>query len=132
MESTFDSMRASYKPVYEKLKQYFFENDIGIYDDTPEIETTIALCDAYVGDSGTSVTSLFGVVGEPLFILNNSIDSAPAKDDWKGEIIKGISVHGNRQFMITHGNKLFYSPENDYQYQYCCDLSDYAYGRYYS
>ncbi|MCH5261312.1 MAG: hypothetical protein J1F42_00200 [Lachnospiraceae bacterium] len=132
LESTFDSMRASYKPVYEKLKQYFFENGIGIYDDTPEIETTIALCDAYVGDSGTSVTSLFGVAGKPLFILNNRINSAPAKDDWKGEIITGLSAGGNRQFMITHGNKLFYSPDNDYQYQYCCDLSDYAYGSYYS
>lgn len=132
LESTFDSMRASYKPVYEKLKQYFFESGIGIYDDTPEIETTIALCDAYVGDSGTSVTSLFGVAGKPLFILNNYIDSAPEGNDWRGEIIKGFPVYSNKQFRITHGNKLFYSPDNNFQYKYCCDLSEYAYGNYYS
>lgn len=124
LESTFDSMRASYRPVYEKLKQYFFESNIGIYDDTPEIETTIALCDAYIGDSGTSVTSLFGVAGKPVFILNNRIDSKPEEDDWRGEIIKGIPypVYGDRRWMITQGNRLYYSPENDFRYRYYCDL----------
>ena len=132
LESTFDSMRAEYKPVYERLKQYFFESGIGIYDDTPEIETTIALCDAYIGDAGTSVTALFGVVGKPLFILNNYIDSAPEEDDWKGEIIRGFWIYGDRKWVVTQGNKLYYSPDNNFQYQYYCDLSDYAYGNYYS
>ena len=71
LEAAFTSMRAEYKPIYEKLKQYFLENDIGIYDDTPEIEPTIALCDAYIGNAGSSVTSLFGMAGKPVFILNN-------------------------------------------------------------
>lgn len=132
LASTFNSMRAEYKPVYEKLKQYFFEHGIGIYDDTPEIETTIALCDAYVGDAGTSVTALFGVAGKPLFILNNYIDSAPKEDDWRGEIIKGFATYGNSGWMITQGNKLYYSHDNNFHYQYYCDLSDYGYGNYYS
>ncbi len=42
LESAFDSMRAEYKPVYDKLKQYFVANNLGIYDDTPEIEPTIS------------------------------------------------------------------------------------------
>lgn len=133
LESTFDSMRASYRPVYEKLKQYFFESNIGIYDDTPEIETTIALCDAYIGDSGTSVTSLFGVAGKPVFILNNRIDSKPEEDDWRGEIIRGFSTYSDRRFMVSaQGNKLYYSPDNDFRYKYYCNLSDYAYGNLYS
>lgn len=124
LESTLDSMRASYRPVYEKLKQYFFESHIGIYDDTPEIETTIALCDAYIGDSGTSVTSLFGVAGKPVFILNNRIDSKPEEDDWRGEVIKGIlqPMHGDRRWMVTQGNCLYHSPEDDFRYRYYCDL----------
>lgn len=132
LESTFDSMRAEYKPIYERLKQYFFESGIGIYDDTPEIETAIALSDAYVGDSGTSVTALFGVVGKPLFILNNYIDSAPQEDDWRGEIIRGFATYGNPSWMVTQGNKLYHSSDHNFQYQYYCDLSDYAYGNYYS
>lgn len=132
LESTFASMREGYKPVYDKFKEYFFASGIGIYDDTPEIETTIALCDAYIGDGGSSVTALFGAAGKPMFILNNAIDSEPEEDDWRGQIVKNFPLYGNRQFMITQGSRLFYSPGDDFQYEYCCDLSDYAYGDYYS
>lgn len=132
LESTFDSMRSEYRPVYDALKNYFMVSGIGIYDDTPDMISTIALCDAYIGDAGSSVTSLFGIVGKPVFILNNYIDSEPGEDDWKGEILKGIYPYGDNQWMITQGNKLYYSPDNDYRYQYCCDLSEYAYGNYYS
>ena len=84
LDSTFESMRPGYKAVYEGLKTYFLENDLGIYDDTPDIANTIALSDVYIGDSGTSVTSLFGIVGKPMFILNNDIHSAPEGEDWRG------------------------------------------------
>ena len=71
MESTFDSMRSMYKPWYEALKKEFIDEKIGIYDDTPDIERTIALSDAYISDTLSSVTALFGVAGKPIFTLNN-------------------------------------------------------------
>lgn len=132
LESTFDSMRPEYRKIYDSLKNYFMLSGIGIYDDTPDIANTIALCDAYIGDAGTSVTSLFGIVGKPVFILNNYIDSEPGEDDWKGEILRGLYLYGNNQWSITQGNKLYYSPDNDYRYQYCCDLCEFSYGEYYS
>lgn len=131
LESTFESMRSEYKPVYDALKKYYMESNFGIYDDTAEITNTIALCDAYIGDEGTSVTSLFGMAGKPIFILNNNIDRAPKDDDWRGEVIKGFNAHGSRQWIITQGNKLYYSPDDNFQYKYFCDLCDYAYGDYY-
>lgn len=131
LESTFASMRSSYKPAYDALKKYYIESDFGIYDDTPEITNTIALCDAYIGDSGTSVTSLFGIAGKPVFVLNNYIDCKPDADDWRGEIIKGFPYYGNHEWMIAQGNKLYRSPERNYNYKYFCDLSDYTYGNYY-
>lgn len=131
LESTFDSLRKDYRPAYDALKRYFHEKQIGIYDDTPDITKTIALCDAYVGDAGTSVTSLFGIAGKPLFILNNQIHKKPEKDDWRGEIIKGFFTEGWDEWMITQGNKLYYSPKHDYHYEYYCDLSKYAAGDYY-
>lgn len=57
---------------------------------TPDIESTIALCDAYIGDSGTSVTSLFGVAGKPLFIFNNNINTLPEEDDWRGKRLTAL------------------------------------------
>lgn len=132
LESTFDSMRVSYKPQFNALKKDFVDQNIGILDETSDIESTIALSDAYIGDSGTSVTSLFGIVGKPMFLLDNRINSVPGEDDWRGEIIKGVHSGDCNRWMIAQGNKLYHSPEGDFRYSYYCDLSSYAYGDYYS
>jgi hypothetical protein len=131
MESTLDSMRRSFRPRYDDLKKRFVEEGIGILDLTPDIESTIALCDAYIGDSGTSVTSLFGVVGKPLFILNNRIHTLPGEEDWRGEIFRGLCEDGQNRWYATQGNKLYYSKNDDCHYEYVCDLSKYAAGGYY-
>lgn len=131
-ESSLDSMRADFRPAYDLLKNYFIKYDLGIYDKTPDITNTIAQCDAYIGDSATSITSLFGIAGKPLFILDNNIHSIPKDTDWKGQIIPGFTITGDDAWMITQGNKLYFSPADDYQYRYFCDLSDYASGFYYS
>ena len=131
LESTFESMRPQYKVVYDTLKRYFIMAKLGIYDDSPDMTDAVVHSDAYIGDSATSVTSVFGIVGKPLFVLNNGIHSAPGKDDWRGEIIRGFSPYLNNDWMVTQGNKLYHAPGHDYQYQYCCDLSEYARGNYY-
>lgn len=131
LESTFESMRSSYYSRYEELKRYFIENDLGIYDDTPDITKTIALCDAYVGDTGTSVTSLFGIAGKPLFILDNHIHSAPEPEDWRGRIVNGFHVIGGDEWLITQGNNLYHSSGGSYRYEYYCSLSAYSGGDYY-
>ena len=132
MESTFVSMRAEYKPIYDALKKYFIESNLGIYDDTPDIAKTIALCDAYIGDSRTSVTALFGVAGKPLFILNNDIHTLPKKDDWKGAVyqipFQTLDGVNHNKYCVTQGNKLYYSSNDDWHYEYFCDLSEYAGG----
>lgn len=130
-ESTIDSMRSEYRPVYEKIKNEFLENNLGIYDTTPDITNTIALCDAYIGDGGTSVTSLFGVAGKPMFILNNNIHHLPKEDDWRGEIIREYGVYADDDWKVTQGNKLYHAAGSDYKYHYVCDLCDYAGGGYF-
>lgn len=131
MESTLDAMRREFRPKYDELKRYFMEKNIGIYDDTPDIENTIAQCDAYIGDAATSVTALFGIAGKPLFILNNNINILPGEEDWRGEIIKGFYIDRNNKWYVTQGNKLYCSPKNDFHYRWYCDLSEYASGGYY-
>jgi len=131
LDTTFDTVRKEYKPYYDELKRYFIQNNAGIYDESPDIENAIALCDAYIGDEGTSVTSLFGVAGKPLFILNNYLNTLPEEEDWRGEIIRGFSADGQDEWVITKGNKLYYSPDQNYHYEFYCDLSEYASGDYY-
>lgn len=133
LESTLVSMRPQYIAIYDKLKSYFQEQQIGIYDTTPDVNDTIALCDAYVGDAATSITALFGITGKPIFILNNRIHSKPFGDDWKGEtMIRGFNAVTENKWLVTQGNKLYYSSNNDYHYRYYCDLSEYSQGAYYS
>lgn len=131
LESTFASMRSEYLESYRKLKQSFSEHEIGILDTLPSIETAIAHADAYVGDAGTSVTSLFGVVGKPLFILDNKIHRLPQKDDWKGLVYHVPSSDCRDKYAVTYGNKLYYSPEDNGSYRFLCDLTPYAGGNYY-
>ena len=131
LESTFASMRSEYLGIYRKLKQSFLEREIGILDTLPSIETAIAHADAYVGDGGTSVTSLFGVAGKPLFILDNKIHRLPQKDDWKGLVYHIPSSDYRDKYAVTYGNKLYYSPEDNGSYRFFCDLTPYAGGNYY-
>ncbi len=131
MESTFHSLRKEYLPYYETLKRFFISNKVGIFDETSDITKTVSLCDAYIGDEGTSVTSLFGVSGKPIFILNNRINTLPQKDDWKGEIIKNFFIDGFDEWRITNGNQLYYSENKNYRYKYYCDLSEFKAGELY-
>lgn len=131
MESTFDTMRKEYKQEYLRLKERFLSEEIGIYDDTPDIEMTIANCDAYVGDTGTSVTSLFGVAGKPMFLLNNNIHTIPTKEDTEKELIREFFPNGCDEWQVTMQNQLYHSCRGSYHYQYVCDLSPYGSGWYY-
>lgn len=132
MESTFDSMRPQYRPYYEELKRQFIEEDRGIFDETPDITAAVALSDVYIGDSATSVTSLFGVAGKPLFILNNAIDREPGEDDWRGEVINpAFDIWGNDRYWLTSNNQLWFSEKNDYHYKFYMDLGTGYIGGYY-
>lgn len=132
LESTFDSMRPEYRPWYDRLKKKFVDENLGIYDDTPDITSTIALSDAYLGDIGTSVTSLFGIVGKPLFVFNNWIHTLPEEDDWRGEIINPVfDMQGDDRYQLTRNNKLWFSEHNDYHYRFYMDLGTGYSGSYY-
>lgn len=133
LESTINSMRPEFMPVYQKLKQYFIENNLGIYDDTPEIEPTIALCDDYIGDEATSVTALFAAAGKPLFLLNNRINKETEKNDWRGEVVWDFSPYGNSRYIVTGGGALFYDVDASYRYRFVGHLCEYQsiYASYY-
>lgn len=133
LDSTFSTMRSAFKPQYDALKKEFKENSIGILDETPDIERTIALSDVYIGDSGTSVTSLFGIAGKPLFIFNNNINTLPEKDDWRGERINPqFNGWGDDRYQVSINNQLWFSEKNDYHYKFYMDLeTGYSEGGYY-
>lgn len=122
-ETTLDSMRPQYRAEYDRIKQRFITQNIGIFDTTADIESTIAQCDAYIGDLGTSVISLFEAAGKAVFLLDNRVIDVPGKDAWKG--IYAVYPADDKRFnkaVVMPDDKLFWSPDNDLNYEFFCDL----------
>lgn len=134
LDATFASLRSGHKAQYDVLKKEFIEKEIGILDETADIENTIALSDVYIGDPWTSVTALFGVAGKPLFTFDNAeVNTLPQEDDWRGEwILPQFDIWGNDKYLLTKNNQLWISEQNDYHYRFFMDLGcEYAGGDYY-
>lgn len=130
-EATLKSMEPVYLEMYIDIRDKFIREDWGIYDTTPSIEDTIAVCDAYIGDSGSSVTSLFGVAGKPVFVINNNTDQVPSESDWKANVWQPYfeNYRGDtyNKYCIIGGIKLFWSPKDDMNFEFLCDLPKYVY-----
>lgn len=124
LETTFDSLRPEFRPVYDALKKVFVENHLGIYDTTTDIEESIALSDAYIGDAGTSVITLFGIAGKPIFILNDQILEEPEESEWWKYINIKYNPLKQSRFAVVQGNKLYVSELYQYNYRYFCNLTD--------
>lgn len=130
LESTFRSMRRDFLPYFLQLKQQFLDEKLGIFDDTPDIETAIAWSDAYIGDDGTSVTALFGVAEKPIFLLDNNINRLPANEDGQ-RIFYPLWKQVDSNWLATECNDLLWSPKGDGRYELYAHLSDYSYSQYY-
>lgn len=74
MEATLSSMREDLYQRYLYLKTIFIEENIGIYDDTPDMYNAIGISDGYYGDM-SSVVWLYQATGKLIMIqslVNNS------------------------------------------------------------
>lgn len=71
-ESTLISMRPQLWERYEKIKNRYRAEGWGIYDDTPDIDRAVLLCDGYYGDV-SSVVKMCETAGKPIMIQNPEI-----------------------------------------------------------
>ena len=130
-EATLHTMRPDYVKEFEELRDMFLRDKIGIYDTTPEIEPTIALSDAYLGDAGTSVTALFGAAGKPLFLFNNRLHDLPSPDGWRTTVFGGFPGEEEEKWIVTPTNQLW-GKGSDGTFHFAAQLSRYHSGGYFS
>ena len=57
----------------EQLEKRFVEEKIGVLDKNPDVGVTVALCDAYLGETASSLIHMFGIAGKPRFYINSQI-----------------------------------------------------------
>ena len=72
IEATICSMRPQLWADYQILVEEYKAQGWGIYDDSPELDRAIALCDAYYGDY-SSLVQLCQSVRKPILIQNAEI-----------------------------------------------------------
>jgi hypothetical protein len=72
LESTLASMRPDLLKEYQEAKQYFIDNNIGIYDDTADLHRVIRESDAYYGDN-SSVLTLYKETGKRMMLQDADI-----------------------------------------------------------
>ena len=138
-ESTLYAMRPKCIEVYNALKQDFLKQEKWIYDDTPSVEDTIAICDGYIGDGGSSIVALFGVAGKRIFILDNSINCFNSNTPWARLLYSKQSKNTENDIGISYAlteENVLYKLCGEYKYEKYMDICDsvmsYAYGNIYS
>lgn len=77
MIQTAKSMNPRVLSILEELIEYYKIENIGIYDDSPNLHRAINLSDIYYGDT-SSVVELFKVENKPVMIMNHKI----IEDEW--------------------------------------------------
>ena len=101
LHSTIESMRPELLAMYEQLQQSFLESGVGILDTTPDIASTVAIVDGYIGETSSSVVNLFEAAGKPLFILDNYITGAFDEEERRDVFLSGCNKVGEDYFVTS-------------------------------
>lgn len=103
--STLQSMLPELEEQYMEVRQQYIEENIGILDESEDLNRAIAISDAYYG-AWSSVTELYRAVGKPVLYENNGIKKAddtvflPTALCIKGEDIWFIQFRSNKLVRI--------------------------------
>lgn len=99
LASTAQTLGEEYADRLARLEDKFLKEKIGVLDKTPDVGITVALCDAYLGETASSVLHMFGVAGKPRFYINMQL----GEDD---RICHGSPVHGEADWHQDDGNRM--------------------------
>ena len=109
LEATLQSLRPDIYKAYLKLKKIYISEKIGILDTTADLGMTMAISDAYIGEASSSVASLFGYAGKPVFITGDyTLWKEPSLEERAALQIGAHIVEKDMKhsyFLATHYNR---------------------------
>ena len=94
LEASLQAVHPDLLADYLRIKSDFVKNDMGILDGTPDIDMSVAIADAYIGEASSSVPQLFGVAGKPIFFLQEMTLWEKASEE-EASLVRIGSVMGN-------------------------------------
>lgn len=130
LESTLSSMRPDIYELYKDLKASFIEEKIGLFDETADIGMAVAIADAYIGESTSSVIALFGYMGKPIFFTDNVyIVKKTENDERNSAFITGVfSMETGRYVYAENFNALCWLDRMDYSLKPLHKFNEYSTG----
>ncbi len=135
IKATIESMRPQLWTEYEKLVRQYKEEGWGIYDDTADVDRSIAISDAYYGDP-SSLVQMYKQTGKPIMSQNVNVvqqKKCPAVGIAIGNIIEkgkihlqyrsGVRVNDKFYFSEVYFNGLFELDLHDFSVKFICNFS---------
>ena len=132
LRATFESMRPSLLAEYDEIVSAYRREGWGIFDDTAELERSVALTDGYYGD-WSSVVHLYEATGKPVmeqifaFDEGHSISNVLDKTDLMSHFIRtqcSINISNSIYFFSDEMNALFRLDKKTMRQEYLCSFSD--------
>lgn len=85
---TATALKPEFLNEYKRMIADFRKLENGIYDETADVHTTMALADAYIGDGSSSLVIMFGVTGKPLYVRKAAAEEQMSVEDYVMMILK--------------------------------------------
>ncbi len=73
LRATAESLAADLAERLQSLEERFLKEKLGVLDRESDVGVTVALCDAYLGETASSMVHMFGIAGKPKFYINLTI-----------------------------------------------------------
>lgn len=70
LRATAESLAVDLAERLRRLEDTFLREKLGVLDREPDVGVTVALCDAYLGETASSMIHMFGIAGKPRFYIN--------------------------------------------------------------
>lgn len=98
--STLEAMGQSYVDRMSALEQRFLEEKLGVLDKSPDVGITVALCDAYLGETASSLIHMFGIAGKPRFYINMQVPKKKNDENEADYEIAGYCKEGPTEYVL--------------------------------
>ncbi|MFI3201169.1 MAG: hypothetical protein R3Y54_06555 [Eubacteriales bacterium] len=110
LESTLRTMRPHLLEQYEALQKEFQDLNIGVIDQSADLNNVIAISHAYIGCGGSSVVNLFRVAQKPIYLLTYKEEIARRKE----LSIRHMEKIGDRYYFTSGRYNAIFSVDKDF------------------
>lgn len=110
--NTIKTMLPALQDEYVNLVKWYKECQIGIFDDTSDLNRALAISDAYYGD-GSSLVELYGLLHKPILVQNPNVEEK-CYGYVPGVALKVmLSLDDNNFFGLTRAGGMAFVMEDD-------------------